>query len=444
MFKIDQGAEVIINTLYANGFEGYVVGGCVRDLLLHREPEDWDITTNAKPEQVKKLFVKTIETGIKHGTVTVVLDGNNYEVTTYRMDGQYTDHRRPDEVIFTMSLQADLSRRDFTINAMAYNSINGLIDYFNGKSDLEQKIIRAVGNPAQRFQEDALRMMRAIRFSSQLGYEIEPETAQSIYLSSSLVQKVSRERIRDELIKILISDYPIYVSRLSASGLMEYLIPELEYCIDFDQKNPYHDKSVYAHTLEVLRNTPPKLVIRLAALLHDIAKPVTFTLDEQGIGHFYDHQLVGALMAEKILRRLKFDHDTIKRVCILVREHMSRFNIINGKNVKKFINRVGSENLSNLFALQIADVKGCREPHDLSQILNLKKEVERVLKEKQPLTVQDLVINGYDLIAAGIKPGARMGQILNLLLEKVLEDPKLNTKEQLLALVQTLLPDDTE
>lgn len=438
MFNLDPHAEKIINTLHANGFEGYVVGGCVRDLLLKRKPQDWDITTDANPEQVKNLFMKTLETGLKHGTVTVVLEGKNYEVTTYRIDGQYTDHRRPDEVMFTTSLQEDLSRRDFTINAMAYNSKKGLIDYFNGKSDLEKKIIRAVGNPVQRFQEDALRMLRAVRFSSQLGYEIEQETAQSICLVSSLVQNVSKERIRDELIKILTSDHPILIFQLSTLGLMKYLIPELECCIGFEQKNPHHDKPVDVHTLEVLRNTPNNLIIRLAALLHDIAKPNTFTLDEQGIGHFHGHDLAGEVLTEKILRRLKFDQNTLKKVCILVKEHMSRLNQVNDKNIKKFINRVGRENLANLFALQIADAKGSKRSYNLSDILNLKKEVERVLKEKQPLTVQDLAVKGHDLIHIGIKPGVKMGQILNVLLEQVLENPELNTKEDLLALAQSL------
>ncbi|MDD2401403.1 MAG: HD domain-containing protein [Clostridia bacterium] len=436
MVEIDLGAKKIIDRLYSKGFEGYVVGGCVRDMLLKKTPKDWDITTDAQPEQIKLLFTDTIDTGLKHGTVTVVINGNNYEITTYRIDGIYSDNRRPDKVIYTTSLENDLSRRDFTINAMAYNIKQGLVDPFNGVTDLKNKNIKAVGDPNKRLQEDALRMMRAVRFSAQLGFSIEKETEQGIYVNSNLIKNISMERVRDELVKILTSDNPVFVSKLSILGLMENIIPEINRCIGFNQRNPHHFKDVFEHTMIVLENTSNNKIIRLAALLHDVAKPVTFTLDKRGIGHFYGHHIEGQLISESILKRLKFDNETIEKVCILVREHMSRFSKFNEKSVKKFINRVGVTNLEDLYELQIADIKGSSPPHDFIKVMELRTRIERILNKKEPLTIKDLDINGYDLIDAGIKPGAIMGRILNSLLDKVLENPELNKKEQLLILVK--------
>ncbi len=430
--KIDAGAGKIIEILQTHGFEAYLVGGCVRDLCLGSTPQDWDIATSARPEQMQQLFPQTIATGLKHGTVTVVLDGRkHYEVTTYRIDGEYADARRPAQVTFTVSLEEDLRRRDFTINAMAYNRQAGVIDPFDGTGDLQRKIIRAVGKPEERFQEDALRMLRAVRFASRLGYEIETETAQSIILKSQLLEKISKERIRDELMKILTSEQPAFIGQLSSLGLMKYIIPEIEQGIGFDQRSVHHDKAVYAHTLAVIENVPNDPVLRLAALCHDIAKPVTFSLDEKGRGHFYGHHLVGERMTREILQRLKFDQTTLHKVCILVREHMSRLERLNEKSLKKLINRVEPENLNSLFALQIADILASKPPHDFSGVLHLQTKIEKILNEKQPLTVKDLAVNGHDLMAWGMEPGIELGQTLQWLLEKVWEDPELNMKEKL-------------
>lgn len=456
---IDRGAAEILAVLQSHGFEAFLVGGCVRDLCLGRVPGDWDIATSAQPEQVRQFFAQTIATGLKHGTVTVVLSkrdmgmgmgmGMNkmdkiesdepqyYEVTTYRIDGEYQDARRPAQVTFTASLEEDLRRRDFTINAMAYHPQTGLIDPFGGRADLQQKIIRVVGNGHDRFREDALRMLRAVRFASQLGFTIEAETAQSIKANSQLLEKISLERIREELLKILCSEHPENIRQLSDLGLMEYIIPEVEQGIGFDQRSSHHDKTVYEHTLAVVRNTPNEPVLRLAALLHDIAKPATFTLDEKGRGHFYGHHLVGEKMAREILERLKFDRLTIQKVCILVRNHMSRFEHYKEKGIKRLINRVEPENLPSLFILQIADILASKPPHDFRGILNLQAEVEKVIAEKQPLTVKDLAVNGDDLIALGMKPGKKLGETLQWLLEKVWENPELNTKEKLLAEVKS-------
>jgi tRNA nucleotidyltransferase (CCA-adding enzyme) len=435
--EIEAGAEKIIEILQTHGFEAYLVGGCVRDLCLGRTPQDWDIATSALPEQIQQLFPHTIPTGLRHGTVTVVLDGHrHYEVTTYRIDGEYTDARRPVQVTFTASLEEDLRRRDFTINAMAYNHRAGLLDPFDGTGDLQRRVIRAVGRAEERFQEDALRMLRAVRLASQLGYAIERETAKRILLKSHLLEKISKERIRDELMKILTSEHPGFLGQLSSLGLMKYIIPEIEQGIGFGQRNVHHDKSVYTHTLAVIKNVPNNPVLRLAALCHDIAKPVTFSLDDKGRGHFYGHHVVGESMTREILHRLKFDQTTTHKVCILVREHMSRFERFNEKGLKKFINRVEPENLNNLFVLQIADILASKPPHDFSGILCLQTKIEKILNEKQPLTVKDLAVNGYDLRAWGMEPGIKLGQTLQYLLEKVWENPELNTREKLREEVQ--------
>lgn len=428
--------EYIMFHLEQNNYKSYLVGGGVRDLFNLKNIHDYDIATSATPEQVKQLFKHVISTGEKHGTVTVIINGNHVEVTTLRVDGKYNDFRHPDKIFFTNNLKEDLSRRDLTINAIAVDLDGNVYDYFNGLNDIENKIIRAVGNPDERYYEDPLRCMRAIRFSAVFDFDIEEETEKSIIKNSKLITKISKERIRDELCKILMSDYPGYgIEMLQKCNLLQYIIPELCECINFDQHNIHHDKNVFDHIISVLNHTPNILNVRLAALLHDIGKPKCFTIDENKQGHFYGHHIDGAEMTEEIMKRLKFDNKTITNVCILVRDHMSRYDFLRASSVKKFINRVGIENLNDLFELQVADVKGSAPPHDYSNVLKLKEDVYRILNEKQPLTVKDLAINGFDLISIGVKPGKEMGGLLNKLLESVLENPDINTKEELLNLV---------
>lgn len=434
---LDSGAKKIIDILHACGYEGYIVGGCVRDLLGGRIPQDWDITTNARPEEVKKLFVKTADTGVKYGTVTVLLGEKGYEVTTYRVDGVYTDARRPEEVSFNASLWEDLSRRDFTVNAMAYNHEDGLIDCFGGAEDLENKLLKTVGNPEARFAEDALRMLRAVRFSCTYDLRIEENTFSAIRKNSAAISRISQERCRDELNKILLSKRPAEgVDLLRESGLLPYFLPEVALMVGFEQNSPHHHKDVFGHTLLVLDNVSNQLILRLAALLHDIGKPPTYSEDEKGRGHFYNHHVIGAQITQLVLSRLKYDADTVRRVSILVREHMSRFYFLRDKSTKRFINRVGVDNLDSLFELQEADIKGSKPPCDFGRLTALKNEVTKILIEKQPLTLKDLAVNGHDLRQAGVEPGERMGLILNALLEKVLETPELNTKEELLKLIK--------
>lgn len=436
-FNIPDNVSFIIDTFYKNGFEAHIVGGCVRDCVLGRNPNDWDITTSALPEDMQKLFSHTVPTGIKHGTITIVIGHENYEVTTYRIDGEYSDNRHPDEVIFTDSLKEDLSRRDFTINAMAYNHKSGLVDPFKGLEDIENKIVRCVGDADKRFNEDALRMIRAIRFASQLKFEIGADTFSAISHNHGLIKNVSIERIREELSKILLCEKPsIGMNALKDSGLLKYILPEIMRCIDFNQRNPHHDKTVFEHILSVLDSSPSDLVIRLAALLHDIGKPDSFTIDEKGIGHFYGHELKSRDIAESLLKRLKFDNNTIKRVKILVLEHMHRYTKLKPASIKKFITRVGIENLNDLFELQRADIKGSASPFDFSSIEYMKDEVQKIISQNQPISVKDLQIDGSDLITLGIKPGKIIGDILNHLLEEVLETPQLNSKETLLELAK--------
>ncbi len=435
--KLTEDVSYILDILIKNGYEAYIVGGCVRDSLIERQLKDWDITTSAKPEDILRLFEKTIPTGIKHGTVTVVLNKNNYEVTTYRIDGDYSDNRHPDEVIFTSSLKEDLSRRDFTVNSLAYNSINGLVDMFDGISDLHNRLIKCVGDPDKRFNEDALRMLRAIRFACQLDFTIDEETYIAISRNYALLRNVSSERIKDEFCKILLTSKPSRgMKMLLETKLLDYIVPELKESVGFDQKNPHHDKNVFDHIMSVLDNSEENLVVRLGALLHDIGKPRTFSIDKKGIGHFYGHNVVSAQMAEEILKRLKFDNKTIEKVLIIITEHMSAYNNMKNRTLKKFISRVGVDNLEDLFQLQIADSKGHKKDADFSPILKRREEVKKILESGEPFTVSQLKINGNDLITLGFKPGKYIGVILNELLEKVMEKPELNNRDSLLKIAR--------
>jgi tRNA nucleotidyltransferase (CCA-adding enzyme) len=433
--EMPKEVNIILNILDYYKYEGYIVGGCVRDSILGRNPNDWDICTNCTPHRVMEIFsrFKVIPTGLKHGTVTVVIDDKHFEITTYRVEKEYIDGRRPKEVKFTSSLKADLKRRDFTINAMAYNLQNGLIDYYGGIRDIADKKIKCVGDPFERFSEDYLRMLRAVRFCAQLDYNLDVQAFKAIKNLSKNIVNISSERVREELNKILLSDNPAKgLELLNETNLLKFIIPELQRCVDFEQKNPYHDKDVFMHTLCVLENTEKDLVLRLAALLHDIGKPQCFSIDKRNIGHFYKHHLKGKDITEDILKKLKYDNKTIESVKILVKEHMSKFNNVTPKGVKRLINRVGAENIDRLFKLQIADILGSKPPHDFSNIQNAKELCEKVLNEKQPMTIKDLDINGYDLIELGIPPGKEIGIILNKLLDIVLDNPILNKKEVLI------------
>lgn len=440
MMKINLPEKVnyIIETLTKHGYEAYAVGGCVRDTVLSRVPQDWDITTSAKPEQVKALFRHTIDTGIQHGTVTVMIEHEGFEVTTYRIDGEYEDARHPKEVLFTSNLLEDLKRRDFTINAMAYNEKDGLVDAFDGIGDLQRGIIRCVGCAKERFSEDALRMLRAVRFAAQLGFSIEEETRQAIVELSGNIAKVSAERIQVELVKLLTSAHPEEIVTAYKTGLTKVFLPEFDVLMNTEQNNKHHCYTVGGHTVEALKQIPADKVLRLTMLLHDVEKPACKTTDEEGVDHFYGHQAKGSETAKKILRRLKFDNDTTDKVAALVRWHDDNPEL-SEKTIRRAVSRIGKERYPALFAVKRADTLAqsqFQREEKLSYIDGYEKMYREILEKEQCLSIKELAVSGTDLIAAGMKPGREIGEMLKLLLEAVLEAPEKNTKEQLLALVR--------
>ena len=433
--QLPEHVNQIIHRLQQEGYDAYAVGGCVRDTLLGRTPQDWDITTSAKPQVVKSLFSHTIDTGIEHGTVTVMLEHTGYEVTTYRIDGEYEDARHPKSVTFTGNLVEDLKRRDFTINAMAYNDKTGLVDAFDGVSDLEKGVIRCVGNPHDRFREDALRMLRAVRFAAQLGFSIEEETKQAVADLAENLKKVSAERIQTELVKLLVSDHPQEMRTVYELGLTGIFLPEFDRMMETPQITKHHCYSVGEHTIHALMEVPADRILRLTMLLHDVAKPVCRTTDENGQNHFKGHPAEGAELARAILRRLKFDNDTTASVCLLIRYHDDRPKIT-PRNVRRAISRIGLEHMQQLFAVKRADTLAqsmYQRNEKMAYIDSYEETYRKICEEKQCVQKKDLAINGRDLIALGMKPGKELGEVLQALFEQVLDDPSCNTKETLLA-----------
>lgn len=442
-FQIEMPAPAarIIARLQEAGYEAYIVGGCVRDSLLGRTPEDWDITTSALPEQVKALFRRTIDTGIQHGTVTVMDKDQGYEVTTYRLDGEYADGRHPVSVAFTRSLTEDLKRRDFTINAMAYNDSAGLVDEFDGMGDLKDGIIRCVGSPEERFGEDALRIMRAVRFSAQLGFAIEDRTLEAVRKLASSLCKISKERIQTELNKLLVSDHPEYFRMLYETGITQEILPEFDLLMGLPQNNPYHCCTVGEHTLASVQAIPPELALRLTMLLHDVGKAWCATTDAAGINHFKGHAGKGAEWAGPYLRSLKYDNRTIDKVVRLIRYHDYRFPA-EKKAVRRAMNRIGPDLFPDFLKVVRADTMAKSEfakEQILPRLEQIQALSQEILADRECLTLKQLAVNGADLIAAGGKPGPRMGEILNELLQEVLEDPAKNQKEVLLPMAVDLL-----
>ena len=432
----------IIETLEANGYEAFAVGGCVRDTLLLRVPGDWDITTSAKPEEVKALFDHTIDTGIQHGTVTVMKNHVGYEVTTYRIDGEYEDARHPKEVIFTANLVEDLKRRDFTINAMASNDRVGIVDEFQGIEDLETKIIRCVGNPRERFSEDALRMLRAVRFAAQLGFTIEDETKEAIKELAPTLAKVSKERIAVELIKILTSDHPEEIRTAYELGLTKVFMPEFDVAMETVQHNPHHKYTVGEHSIVAMQHVRADKMIRLIMLLHDLAKPVVLTTDDNGYDHFIGHTQAGANMAKGILKRLKFDNATIDFVYRMVKHHDDRPAMSNMALVRRRISEIGLENMPMMIEIKRADILAQSDyefESKMGYVDDLEKAYKEVLEKNHCVEKKNLSVNGRDLIAMGMKPGEEMGVVLDLLFDLVLNDPALNEREKLLERANKLI-----
>ena len=438
VINLPEKVKYIIDSITEAGFEAYAVGGCIRDSILGREPSDWDITTSARPEQVKALFSRTVDTGIAHGTVTVMLDREGYEVTTYRIDGEYEDHRHPKEVVFTSRLVEDLRRRDFTINAMAYNETSGLVDAFDGMGDIRRGVIRCVGRAGERFTEDALRILRALRFSAQLGYTVEEGTRQAIRELAPSLAAISAERIAVELVKLLVSPHPDYLRQAYDMGVTAVILPELDRCMETPQNHPHHCYTVGEHILHSLWGVPAVKDMRLAMLLHDIGKPRTLETDSQGITHFHGHPAVSARMAEEILRRLKLDNDTIITVRRLVEFHDYGNNVPPTPSiVRRAMNRIGEDIFAKLLIIKRADIMAqseYRRREKLELVDAWDREYRGIVARGQCISLKNLAVSGKDLIAAGVKPGPELGAILQQMLDHVLEVPEDNTREKLLTI----------
>lgn len=432
--EIPKNAKMILDTMHEAGYEAYIVGGCVRDAILGKEPSDWDITTNALPEQVKKLFRRTVDTGIEHGTVTVMAGKEGYEVTTYRIDGKYEDSRHPSEVTFTRDLVEDMRRRDFTINAMAYNEEEGLVDRFGGIDDLKSRIIRCVGDPAERFSEDALRIMRAVRFAAQLDYDIEEKTVEAIRELSPTLTKISAERIQTELVKLLTSDHPEKIALAYELGITSVVIPEFDRCMETEQQNIHHMYNVGQHTIVAMQNIRSDRLLRLTMLMHDLGKADTIRIDEDGVAHFKGHAQVSCEIAKKIMKRLKFDRDTMDRVCNLVRYHDDRYPP-RPAAIRRAINRVGEKDFPLLFEIRYADTMAqstYMRQEKLDLIEKTRQIYQDIIDNGDCVSLKDLAVNGKDLIALGVKPSRELGIILKSMLMDVLQDPSHNTKDYLL------------
>ncbi len=423
----------IIEKLEAEGYEAFAVGGCVRDSVLGRVPADWDITTSAKPEQVKEIFPYTIDTGIQHGTVTVMIEHDGFEVTTYRIDGEYRDARHPESVCFTSDLSEDLRRRDFTINAMAYNDRVGLVDIFDGIGDLDRGIVRCVGEAKERFEEDALRILRAVRFAAQLGFEIDLDTRKAATLLADNLSHISAERIQTELIKLLVSPHPELMRTAWELGLTKVFLPEFDVCMETAQNTPHHMYSVGEHTLKSMEFVDADKVLRLTMLFHDFGKPQARTV-ENGRDHFKGHPQISMEMTETIMRRLKFDRDTMDKVKILVRYHDTR-PLTEKKYVRRLMNKVGEELFPKFLQVAGADTLAQSDYRRLEKLLALDRAAilyEEIIKDKECFNLKDLAVTGKDLIQAGMKPGKEIGEMLGRMLEDVLDEPEHNLKEYLL------------
>lgn len=436
MITIPNDVENVINILSSNGHKAYVVGGCVRDSLMGREPDDWDVTTDASPKELKKIFAsfRTVDTGIDHGTVLVVSGKTPVEVTTFRIDGEYTDNRHPDSVTFTSNIEDDLARRDFTMNAMAYNHEDGIIDPFRGRDDIENKIIRCVGEPDKRFNEDGLRIMRAVRFSSVLGFTIEEKTAESIIKNENLLGTIAAERLSKELMKLLCGEnvFEVLTKFRSVIGVF---IPELKLEFDFKQYGKKHAYDVWMHTVHTVNNIEANPVLRLTMLLHDTGKIATHAIDENGNSTFRNHAAVGGVIAENILRRLKFSKEYINTVSYLVSIHDKEVPETRIQ-VKEYIRELGEKNYIRLMKIRRADKSGLSKGYrDIAdKLVFAYSTFDEVMNNNEPYSIKQLAVDGNDL--KKFVPANDIGDTLNFLIETVIKHPENNEKEILLDIVK--------
>lgn len=429
-----KNVDIAINLLQSAGFEAYAVGGCVRDSLLGKTPNDWDITTSAKPEDMKSVFADfhCIDTGIKHGTVTVVIDGEPLEITTFRLDGEYEDNRHPKSVTFTSNLGADLGRRDFTVNAMAYSKMTGTVDLFGGQNDLKNKIIRCVGDPDRRFNEDALRILRALRFASALDFEIEEKTAQSLLKNRALLGNISEERIAKELLKLVCGKGAKRILTDLAPVLFE-ILPELQPMYKNSHDNPHHCYDIYEHTLIAVDSIDPEPTLRFAMLLHDCGKPAVKKFDENGVAHFYGHQRISAEISAQILARLKVSNKFRDEILFLVSNH-DRWELYeNTEKMPRYLSKFGLDGVLNLLKVMRADVlaQSPEYRYRLDQIADAEETAKNLAAQKPCLSLSELQINGRTLMDIGIPQGRKLGAVLAQLLDEVIDGVTKNTQEAL-------------
>lgn len=429
-----KNVDTAINLLQSAGFEAYAVGGCVRDSLLGKTPNDWDITTSAKPEDMKSVFADfhCIDTGIKHGTVTVVIDGEPLEITTFRLDGEYEDNRHPKSVTFTSNLGADLGRRDFTVNAMAYSKMTGTVDLFGGQNDLKNKIIRCVGDPDRRFNEDALRILRALRFASALDFEIEEKTAQSLLKNCALLGNISEERIAKELLKLVCGKGAKRILTDFAPVLFE-ILPELQPMYKNSHDNPHHCYDIYEHTLIAVESIDPDPTLRFAMLLHDCGKPAVKKFDENGVAHFYGHQRISAEISAQILARLKVSNKFRDEILFLVSNH-DRWELYeNTEKMPRYLSKFGLDGVLKLLKVMRADVlaQSPEYRYRLDQIADAEEIAKNLAAQKPCLSLSELQINGRTLMDIGIPQGRKLGAVLAQLLDEVIDGVTKNTQEAL-------------
>lgn len=447
LITLPEYAMRVVTQLEDHGFEAYVVGGCVRDSLLGDQPKDWDVCTNATPQQVLSVFRRrpVIKTGLKHGTVTVMEQRHPVEVTTFRIDGNYVDNRHPESVSFVGKVTEDLARRDFTINAMAYNPKRGLVDAFGGQEDLAKGLIRCVGEPDARFQEDGLRILRALRFAGRYDFAIEAETAYAIRRNRLLLENISAERLYSELKGILCGRGAAAMLR-GFPEVFAVFMPEIGPCVGFEQHNPYHLFDVWTHTAFAVQSIAPEPVLRLAMLMHDLGKPSCFTQDAQGIGHFHGHPQKSAEAAAAILARLKSDNATRDAVVELVRHHDDKLPTTRA-GMCRLIGRLGEQRVRQLFEVKKAD-NAAQSPYaqerNREPLLEARCLFEEVIETHGVFTIGDLTLNGRDLISLGLRPGPAIGRILAALLAEVQDGALENTKEALAARAHTLIAEGEE
>lgn len=429
--NLPNNVENIIKTIEKNGFEAYAVGGCVRDTLLGLEPKDWDITTQARPGEIKAVFsdCRLIDVGESHGTIGVLIDDEVYEITTYRIDGDYSDNRHPESVEFASSLEDDLSRRDFTINAMAYNPESGIVDPFNGQADLKYKALRCVGEPDKRFNEDALRILRGLRFASVYNFGIEQKTAASIIRNRLLLNNISEERIACEFNKLLCGVNVKYIlSRYK--DVFAVFFPEIVSTFDFSQNNPHHNKTVWRHITASVANIEPDELLRLVMFLHDIGKPLALRTDSKGIDHFKGHNHFGAVLAKNALERLKYPRKTIDDICTLIEYHDVRFDG-DKRKIKHVLKVIGEKNFERLLKIQLADMLAQSTYMREIKLHNHKlaeNAFREIIENNECYSLKSLAINGSDIIHLGITDGKMIGFILEDILDSVINETLENDK----------------